>query len=125
MSNIGVKQGCPLSPTLFGLYIDELDTYLDGDSSSLLKIMVAILLYVDDVVELSKLGVGLHRLLNKLYEFSTSSSLEVNVSKTKFIIFGRNKRKSNQEAFYLDKNQIKITHEYKYLGFDFLCTWLL
>ena len=27
--NIGVKQRCAISPTLFGLYIDELETYLD------------------------------------------------------------------------------------------------
>ena len=30
MSNIGVKQVYPLSPTLLGLSIDELETHLDG-----------------------------------------------------------------------------------------------
>ena len=122
MSDIGVNQGCPLSPTLFVLYIDELETYLDeidGDSLCLFYTVVAILLSADDVVMLSKSGAGLQRLLNKLYEFCTSSSLDVNLSKTKIMIFGRNKRKLNQEAFYLGKDQIEITHEYKYLGIDF------
>jgi len=35
-STIEVKHGCPLSPTLFGIYIDELESFLhdhihDGD----------------------------------------------------------------------------------------------
>ena len=53
--------------------------------------------------------------LNKLYKFCTSSSLEVNVFKTKIMIFGYRKRELNQEAFCLDKEQIEINHEYKYL----------
>ena len=28
-STIGVKQACPLSPTLFGLYIDEVSHYIE------------------------------------------------------------------------------------------------
>ena len=31
-SDIGVKQGCPLSPTLFGLYIDKLEEWLNNNS---------------------------------------------------------------------------------------------
>ena len=30
-STIGVKQGCPLSPTLFGLYVDEISDFIDRD----------------------------------------------------------------------------------------------
>ena len=61
-SDIGVKEGCPLSPTPFGLYIDELETNLDKinkDTSCLFNIVVVILLYVDDVVLLSRSGSGL------------------------------------------------------------------
>ena len=56
----------------------------------------------------------LQRLLSKLYEFCTFSSLEVKLSMAKIMIFGRDKRKLNQEAFYLDMDQLDITREYKY-----------
>ena len=46
------------------------------------------------------------------------SLLEANSPITIIMIFGRNKRKLNQKAFYLDKGQIEITHEFEYLGID-------
>jgi hypothetical protein len=44
--------------------------------------------------------------LNKLHDFCTSSSLEVNIYKSRIMIFGRTERKLNREAFYLDKDPI-------------------
>jgi hypothetical protein len=48
-----LKQGCCLSPTLFVMYIDELETYLDKIDSPF-NTMLTILFYVDDVVVLSE-----------------------------------------------------------------------
>jgi hypothetical protein len=55
---IGVKQGYPLSPLLFGLYLDGLEKHLDafdGDSPpQLVDIVVKLLLYADDLALMSK-----------------------------------------------------------------------
>ena len=72
----------------------------------LLNMVVAILLYHDDIIYLSKSRACLQRYMNKLYEFLISYSLDVNLSKTEIMIFGRNKRRLNQKAFYFAKNQI-------------------
>ena len=62
--------------------------------------------------------IKLTKTFEQLYKFCTFSSLDVNLSKTKIMIFGRNKKKLNQEVFHLGKDQIEITHEYNYLGVD-------
>ena len=54
---------------------------------------------------LSKSRACLERLLNKLHEICTFFNLEVDLL--------------HQETFYLDKDQIEITHKYRYFGIDF------
>ena len=50
-------------------------------------------LYVDDVVLLSGSSACIKRLSNKLYEFCTSSSLEIILGKTKIVIFWPQQKK--------------------------------
>jgi hypothetical protein len=57
-SETGLKQGCPLSPTLFGLYVDGLFNYLDThcpDEGVVLGngVRIRIMGYADDFVLVS------------------------------------------------------------------------
>jgi len=59
-----VKQGCPLSPLLFGLYLDALEGRLDGkkcDALTLADVHVWLLLFTDDLALTSKSKVGLQQ----------------------------------------------------------------
>jgi hypothetical protein len=57
-STIGVKQGCPLSSTLFGIYIDELEAFLhehnqESEGFLLHQVLISILLFTNDMVLLA------------------------------------------------------------------------
>ena len=61
-STIGVEQGYPLSLTLFGLYINEITSFIDwfgGMGLPLADLMIHIVLYAYDIVLLSSLAKGL------------------------------------------------------------------
>jgi len=70
---MGVKRGCPLSPTLFGLYVDGLEKHLletaDIDAPTLMGFMVPLLLYADDLILMSESASGLQKQLDALASF--------------------------------------------------------
>ena len=116
-SNIGIKQGDPISPILFNFYIDELKNYLktDKDTPIMGSKLIHYLLWADDLVLMSTSKEGLQNLLNGLQDFCKDWDMEVNTSKTQILIF-RKTLKPIQEKFLFNKSHLKSVTTYKYLG---------
>ena len=124
-STIGVKQGCPLSPTLFGLYIDEVVDYITqrgGGGISLSGTTVCVLLYADDIILVSDTQEGLQQHLLALDEFCAQKGLTVNLGKTKAMIFHTSAQVRQQTTFTLANGQVEIVGSYVYLGVTFTAT---
>ena len=91
-SLLGVKQGCPLSPTLFGLYVDNLPAAVAETDGADLPCFadgrrVPPLLYADDLLLLSTSPAGLQRQLPHLEAYSAAWGMAVNAAKTKVVVF--------------------------------------
>ena len=90
-SLLGVKQGCPLSPTLFGLYIDDLPAAVLREAGADLPRLgdgwrVPPLLYADDLVLMATSAAWLQAQLDKLEAFASAWGLTVNAGKTKVMV---------------------------------------
>ncbi len=116
----GVRQGCPLSPTLFNIYINELAKELNNSTApgpTLAESEIKCLLFADDLVILSKTKEGLQQLLDIIETFSQTWALKMNLTKTKIMIFQKRPRcKENKHTFRAGQQVLQHTHEYTYLG---------
>ena len=67
-SNVGVKQGCVLSPLLFNMFLSDLPDIFDNscDPVNLLDVKLSCLMFADDLIILSESASGLQSALNKL-----------------------------------------------------------
>ena len=93
-ANQGVKQGDSLSPTLFNIFVDDIGKYFDTNLTSAVNLngqKMNHLLYADDLLLISESADGLQNSLDSLQKYSTEWKLDVNLKKTKIIIFSKNK----------------------------------
>ena len=119
-SHIGLKQGDPSSPLMFMLFINDIVQNINTDINSTFSIddfQLFMLLYADDAVVFSKSPEGLQSILNDLELYCRTWGLNINISKTKAMIFEKGRHTTYD--FYLNNKKLELVTSFKYLGIHF------
>ena len=101
-----VKQGCMLSPTLFNILLSDLPEMLTTEVM-LRERPTNCLLYADDLAIFAGSARGLPRILNKLESFCEKVDLNVNLDKTKVMIFNNSGKSLNNYSFRYGMNKLE------------------
>ena len=85
----GVKQGDPMSPTLFSIYVNDLISEINNANMGVKcgNTMLSCLFYADDIVMLSESPQGLQAQLDILNSWCRKWRMEINQDKTKIVHF--------------------------------------
>ena len=112
--DLGVKQGCILSPILFAMYLNDV---LPG-GVVVDNIHIKVILYAVDIVVLSDSFSQLQDMINVLFNYCQMWSLKVNMNKSKILVFRNGPRISHNLKWNFCEDSTDIGNSYKYLGIE-------
>ena len=124
-TTIGLKQGDILSTIFFNLFINDLPSLLADTSNGNIEkpkledTNISSLLFADDLAIFSLSQKELQNKINILEEYCYNWGLELNIKKTKIIIFNKQGANIKKFKFYYRDKEIEIVKQYTYLGFTF------
>ena len=117
--DVGVRQGCVLSPILF-------DVFIDGLARAVKALGLGVKVdagnhspsyYADDVVITADTYEDLQKMMNAVNEFCRKARLQLNEGKTKMVVFGQ--RGLSGRTLKCGDMTVGEAAEYKYLGLVF------
>lgn len=117
-SHTGLKQGCPLSPLLFALYIAGLEESLKRNQLGgvmLGRKKVYSLAFADDLVLVAKSEDEMKDMIRALHRFAKNKCLTVNQNKSKILTFSKGARGS-KTTWTVDGSSYEEVEEFTYLG---------
>ena len=113
----GVRQGCPLSPVLFNIYIEELNREAMEDMEEGIKIggkMIKALRFADDQAMMANSQEGLQQMMDRLNTVSTEYGMKINIKKTKVMMITR--KKAKEVRITINGENIEQVKKFCYLG---------
>ena len=119
---LGVRQGESLSPFLFSMFINDMESeLLDKGVAGITcdDLKLCMLLYADDSVILSETRDGLQEGLDYLYDYCQRWKLTVNTEKTKVLVFARGGRLSFNDHWFYGDHMLEVVNKFCYLGVVF------
>jgi hypothetical protein len=118
----GVLQGESASPSIFNLYLEGIVGELEKTFEAgirLINIIVHILLFADDMAIVAPSMETLQLKIDIAARFLARKGLNINLTKTKVVVFRRYSPLSPSVKFNWNKSPIEIVKSYTYLGVPF------
>ena len=117
----GLRQGCPASPLLFDIFINDILADCDALGVTLVGLdrngRIVGLLYADDLVLICNTTRSLQKALDKIQAWGQLHEMTFGVSKCGLMGFGENAmEKLKSKVWMLDGHAIPIVPEYRHLG---------
>jgi len=110
---VGLRQGCILSPVLFSIFIDRLaEEVKKVGGAKYAELVVSLLLFADDIVLVAESEKMMQEMLDVVYNYSRKSRFRFNKDKCSIMIFGKKIRKK----IFLGESELQVVNSYKYLG---------
>ena len=119
--NKGVRQGCPMSPILFNMFVNDIFDIVDKNTTSDIYLenggKLNSLMYADDLILLSHTKDDLQKKLDILEDYCKTWKLNINEKKTKVMVFNRG-NKLIKTDIRLNNAALENVKTFKYLGFS-------
>ncbi len=114
---VGLCQGCVLSPLLFIVFMDKISRISDNPAGiEIGNVKVDSLLFADDVARLSTSEEGLQEALNQFDETCSTFGMKISTKKTELMTVSREPKQCNLQ---LNNNPLNQVSKFKYLGVQF------
>ena len=115
--DVGLRQGCVLSPLLFVVYMNWIDKASQADECATIEnCKITRLLFADDLVLLSSTESGLQRALNSFADAWNAAGMKICSAKTEVLHLSRN---PGQCVLQVNGARLKQVEKFKYLGVAF------
>jgi Reverse transcriptase (RNA-dependent DNA polymerase)/Endonuclease-reverse transcriptase len=125
VSNVGVRQGCPLSPFIFGVFIEELHDRIVAELPGVGATVhndpdccIPMGMFADDLNKFANVAQHLQSMLDVLDAFCEEKNMSLSLTKTKIVIFNSSFVSSRDRNFQFTfrGTVLQRVKESKYLG---------
>ena len=121
-TNKGLRQGCPLSPLLFAIYIADYEKILrEAQDGGIMvgRTKVHTLAYADDMVIMAETATQMKEMMKTTNKYLTCRNLKLNSEKFKVVVFRKGSKEGKREEWKRNNESIEEVEGFEYFGYLF------